>query len=403
MLFAPKRVLQPNALCVRHWTRRYLSASVPATEANDAGKRRARVVFSGIQPTGVPHLGNYLGALSNWVKLQNEASEEDKLIFSIVGWHAITLPQKAKELSASRWDMLATLLAIGIDPKRSIVFHQDDNQCHTELAWIFNCITPVGKLRRMTTWKSRLADSRNANSESEIDESMLNAGLLTYPVLQAADILAYRATHVPVGEDQVQHLELSRDIAQHFNRTFVPGKKRFFPPPVPEISTFMSLGVGREQGTELPFEAPSKRILSLRDPSSKMSKSSPDLQSRILLTDSPSQITSKLRSAVTDSIQGVTYDPVNRPGVSNLLTILGACMEKTPSDLAEEYANKSNAELKALVIDAVQELFKDPRTEFERLRDERAYLTEVAKDGAERAKAISQETIRNVRSFVGLY
>lgn len=149
--------------------------------------------------------------------------------------------------------------------------------------------------------------------------------------------------------------------------------------------------------------APSKRILSLRDPTSKMSKSSPDLQSRILLTDSPSQITSKLRSAVTDSIQGITYDPVNRPGVSNLLTILGACMEKSPSDLAEEYANKSNAELKALVIDAVQELFRVPRTEFERLRNEHAYLTEVAKDGAERAKTISQETIRDVRSFVGLY
>ena len=149
--------------------------------------------------------------------------------------------------------------------------------------------------------------------------------------------------------------------------------------------------------------APSKRILSLRDPSSKMSKSSPDLQSRILLTDSPSQITSKLRSAVTDSMQGITYDPINRPGVSNLLTILGACLDRTPSDLAEEYANKSNAELKALVIDAVQELFKVPRTEFERLRNERAYLTEVAKDGAERAKAISQETIRDVRSFVGLY
>ncbi|KAJ2914195.1 hypothetical protein MD484_g6205, partial [Candolleomyces efflorescens] len=339
-MLSTKRVLQPGALCVRHWTRRYLSTPAPHNEVADAGKRRARVVFSGIQPTGVPHLGNYLGALSNWVKLQNEASEDDKLIFSIVGWHAITLPQKAKELSASRWDMLATLLAIGIDPKRSTLFHQDDNQCHTELAWIFNCITPVGKLRRMTTWKSRLVDSRNANDESEIDESMLNAGLLTYPVLQAADILAY---------------------------------------------------------------PPSKRILSLRDPSSKMSKSSPDLQSRILLTDSPSQITSKLRSAVTDSMQGVTYDPVNRPGVSNLLTILGACMNRSPTELAEEYANKSNAELKALVIDAVQELFRVPRTEFERLRNERGYLTEVAKDGAERAKAISQETIRDVRAFVGLY
>ncbi|KAF6758706.1 tryptophanyl-tRNA synthetase [Ephemerocybe angulata] len=380
MFLATKRVVQCNALCVRQLTRRYLSAEAAGNEA----PRRGKIVFSGIQPTGVPHLGNYLGALSNWVKLQNEASAEDQLIFSIVGWHAITLPQKAKELSASRWDMLATLLAIGIDPKRSIVFHQDDNRCHTELAWIFNCITPVGKLRRMTTWKARLADSRNANSASEIDESMLNAGLLTYPVLQAADILAYRATHVPVGEDQVQHLELSRELAHLFNRTFVPGKKRFFPPPIADIT-------------------PSKRVLSLRDPTSKMSKSSPDIQSRILLTDSPSQITSKLRSAVTDSTIGITYDPINRPGIANLLTILGACLGKTPSELAEEYANKSNAEFKSLVTDAVQDLFRGPRTEFERLRNERAYLEEVAKDGAERARVHSEETLRQVRQFVGLY
>lgn len=350
----------------------------------DASKRHGKVVFSGIQPTGVPHLGNYLGALSNWVKLQNEANVNDELIFSIVGWHAITLPQKAQELSGSRWDMLATLLAIGIDPKRSTLFHQDDNRCHTELAWILNCITPVGKLRRMTTWKARLADSRNANSEAEIDESLLNAGLLTYPVLQAADILAYRATHVPVGEDQVQHLELSRELAQLFNRTFVPGKKRFFPPPIAEIT-------------------PSKRILSLRDPSAKMSKSAPDVQSRILLTDSPSQITKKIRAAVTDSVVGITYDPVDRPGVSNLLTILGACQGKSPEDLAIEYGNKSNGEFKNLVTDAVQELFRGPREEFERIRGERAYLEGIAKDGAERARARSEETLQLVRSFVGLY
>lgn len=235
----------------------------------------------------------------------------------------------------------------------------------------------------MTTWKARLADSRNANSEAEIDESMLNAGLLTYPVLQAADILAYRATHVPVGEDQAQHLELSREIANLFNRTFVPGKKRFFPLPTAEIT-------------------PSKRILSLRDPTSKMSKSSPDVQSRILLTDTPEQISAKLRSAVTDSVVGVTYDPINRPGVSNLLTILGACMDKNPADLAQELANRSNAELKSLVTDAVQELFRGPRTEFERLRGERAYLERVAKDGAEQARARSEETLRLVRSFIGL-
>ncbi|KAH6919196.1 tryptophanyl-tRNA synthetase [Coprinopsis sp. MPI-PUGE-AT-0042] len=316
---------------------------------------RPRIIFSGIQPTGIPHLGNYLGALSNWVQLQKDAREDDKLIFSIVGWHALTLPQNAKELSASRWDMLATILAVGIDPKRSIIFHQDDNPCHTELAWILNCITPVGKLRRMTTWKCS----------------------------KRPDILAYRATHVPVGEDQTQHLELSRDLAQLFNKTFVPGKKRFFPPPTQLIT-------------------PSKRILSLRDPRSKMSKSSPDVNSRILLTDSPEKIVSKIRSSVTDSIKGITYDPVERPGISNLLTILSACLGQTPADVAVAYANKTNAELKADVGDAVETLFQGPRAEFERLRNERGYLEQVAKDGAERARALSEETMKQVRSMVGL-
>lgn len=198
-----------------------------------------------------PQLGNYLGAISNWVKLQSESPPEDDILISIVGWHALTLPQNAKELSTSRTDMLATLLAFGINPKRTVLFYQEDvglypffafnlivclkNQCHTELAWILSCITPMGQLRRMTTWKSRLADSRNANGELEVNETMLNAGLFTYPILQAADILAYKATHVPVGEDQIQHLQLSRDLAESFNKTFDAGRT-FFPLPSQLIS-----------------------------------------------------------------------------------------------------------------------------------------------------------------------
>ncbi|KAI5117410.1 hypothetical protein M0805_004632, partial [Coniferiporia weirii] len=153
-----------------------------------------RVVFSGIQPTGVPHtqIGNYLGALQNWVKMQRDAGPQDQLIFSVVGWHALTLPQNPQTLLEARNDMFATLIAIGLDPERAIIFHQDQNPDHTELGWLLNCLTPFGKLRRMTTWKSRLAISRNANDESEVNESMLSTGLFTYPVLQAADILAYR-------------------------------------------------------------------------------------------------------------------------------------------------------------------------------------------------------------------
>ncbi|TFK66763.1 tryptophanyl-tRNA synthetase [Pluteus cervinus] len=344
-----------------------------------------RVVLSGIQPTGVPHLGNYLGAMTNWVRLERTSSPQDELLYTVVGWHALTLPQDPKALMESRIDMLATLLAIGLDPKRSVIFHQDQVRGHTELAWILSCLTPVGWLRRMTTWKSRLATSRNANDESEVDESLLNAGLLTYPVLQAADILLYKATHVPVGDDQTQHLQLTRDIADHFNRTFKqPHQKHpYFPLPT-QVDT------------------PTKRILSLKDPSSKMSKSAPDIKSRILLTDTAPQIQTKLRSAVTDSIHGITFDPVNRPGISNLLTILSACSEEPIEQVVERCRDYGHAQLKTEVADAVEEMVREPREKFERLRKERGYLEQVAKEGAEKAGEKAEKTMNEVRKLIGL-
>ncbi|KAG1819783.1 tryptophanyl-tRNA synthetase [Suillus subaureus] len=344
--------------------------------------RPRRVILSGIQPTGIPHLGNYLGALSNWVKLQKSAEPEDKLLFSIVGWHALTLPQDPAALLAARNDMLAVLLAIGIDPDRSILFHQDHNPHHTELSWILSCITPMGKLRRMTTWKSRLAAARNSGSEDMVDESMLNAGLFMYPVLQAADVLVYKATHVPVGDDQQQHIELTRDIADIFNRTF-KGTSPLFPLP-----TYVN--------------TPSKRILSLKDPTSKMSKSSPDVQSRILLTDIASQIQSKIRAAVTDSIQGITYDPQGRPGTSNLLTILAACTDSDVTQVAKAYESQGHGTLKRDVAEAVEEFLKGPRAQFDRIRQETSYLDEVARRGAVRAIEQSEVTMMEVKTRLGL-
>ncbi|KAJ4481153.1 hypothetical protein J3R30DRAFT_3656795 [Lentinula aciculospora] len=352
-------------------------------ESDTYNDTRSRVIFSGIQPTGIPHLGNYLGALANWVKLQNTASPSDELLFSIVGWHALTLPQAPQQLSEARMDMLAVLLAIGIDPKRSIVFHQDHNPNHTELAWIFNCITPMGKLRRMTTWKSRLAVSKNQADDAEISEAGLNLGLFAYPVLQAADILAYKATHVPVGDDQRQHLELCRVIAEQFNRNF-KAKQPLFPLPT-QLNTS------------------SNRILSLRDPTSKMSKSAPDTSSRILLTDSPTIIAQKIRSAVTDSIPGITYDPVNRPGTANLLRILAACNNNEDvRKTAMKYKGKNHGDLKKDVTDAVEELLKGPRASFEILRREKDYLKQVAREGAEKARSKSEATMLEVRARVGL-
>ncbi|TFY64222.1 hypothetical protein EVJ58_g2757 [Rhodofomes roseus] len=226
------------------------------------------------------------------------------------------------------------------------------------------------------------AISRNARDESEVDESHLNAGLFTYPVLQAADILLYKTTHVPVGEDQQQHIELCRDIADTFNRTSKLARP-FFPLPECMIS-------------------PTPRVLSLRDPSSKMSKSAPDEKSRILLTDTAEQIKVKVRGAVTDTPIGITYDPQSRPGAANLLTILAACTGEDVMKVATRYHDKGHGQFKADVADAVEEMFRGPRAEFERLKGEGAYLTSIAATGAEKARALSETTMKEVRSRLGL-
>ncbi|EPQ26920.1 uncharacterized protein PFL1_05555 [Pseudozyma flocculosa PF-1] len=357
---------------------------------------RPRTIFSGIQPTGIPHLGNYLGALRNWVDLQNGASPDDTLLFSIVGMHALTMPQDPKRLFRERREMMATLLAIGLDPHRCTIFHQDQVKQHAELAWYLMCQTPFGKLGRMTTWKSKLATARNSADESSIDETQLALGLFAYPVLQAADILLYRSTHVPVGEDQVQHLELSRDVADLFNRTY---RKRFFPLPQHIIT-------------------PTKRILSLRDPTSKMSKSAPDVNSRILLTDTPAQISSKIRKAVTDAERTISYDPTNRPGVSNLLSILSGLSSdpgSTPAKVAEELngalarqAEQGGKELpsgkylKDAVADVCVEALRPIQHELERVKMDQAYLAEMEEKGRAKAEEAAEANMQAVRRMMGV-
>ncbi|KAE9392293.1 Nucleotidylyl transferase [Gymnopus androsaceus JB14] len=318
------------------------------------------------------------------LQLQNQPNHE--LFFSIVGWHVIMLPQSPSELVKQKLDMLAVLLAIG-----------EHNPNHTELAWIFNCLTSVGRLRRMTAWKSRLAASKNFG-DTQVDETGLNVGLFTYPVLQATDTLLYKATHVPVGEDQTQHLELCRDIADQFNRTF-KGK------PV------MGLFFPRPHSSNPLAHNPTFRILSLRDPTSKMSKSTP-----IPNPSESSQISSKICSAVTDSILGDTYDPVGRPGTANLLRILRACNElnnnnntNTDSDAdtalhstALHYASKNHGALEADVVEAIEEMFKSTRAEYEKIHREKRYLRRVAREGAEKARERTEVTMREVRERAGL-
>lgn len=275
--------------------------------------------------------------------------------------------------------MMCTLLSIGLKPDRCCLFNQDEVPAHSQMAWILNCVTSIGKLNRMTTWKSQLATSKNANSNEEIDESELQLGLLSYPVLQTADIFLYKSTEVPVGDDQEQHIELARSIAKTFNQRF---KKNLFMLPKPIFT-------------------PYKRILNLRNPATKMSKSLPVPATRILLTDPPDVIRSKILSAVTDSIPHVTYDPINRPGVSNLLDIYAA-LTQTSSIKDGRFEGKMASELKLELIEVLVEHLRPIQKEYHRLVMYKKEVEEVYSKGAERANVVANETLKEVMETIGL-
>ncbi|OTB08481.1 hypothetical protein M426DRAFT_184654 [Hypoxylon sp. CI-4A] len=364
-------------------------------------KPKRNVVFSGIQPTGVPHLGNYLGALRQWKQLQDDAQKSktgDKLFFSVVDLHAITMPQDAAVLRMRRREMMAALLAIGLDPdKGSTIFFQSSVPHHTELMWILSCTASMGYLGRMTQWKSKLREHDKRGDLNELAMTNLKLGLFSYPVLQAADILVHRATHVPVGEDQKQHLEFARECATNFNHTF---KNILIPP---ETMT-----------------TPSPRVMSLTHPHNKMSKSSPNHRSRILITSPATEIRSRVMGAVTDSHNAVTWEPEARPGVANLLELLSQCgggprnsssiktgeqRRPTPQELAEEhYAGATLGRLKEDVASAiVAELDGVPERYEEYLnRKGGKWLDEIEAEGAEAARESAERTMKLVRHAVGL-
>ena len=323
-------------------------------------------VFSGIQPTSGVHLGNYLGAIRNWVALQDRYD----CVYCIVDLHALTALQDPEAMRANTREMAAALLASGIDPARSILFVQSNVAAHAQLGWVFNCVTPMGWLNRMTQFKEKAGkDRENAP-----------VGLFDYPVLQAADILAYRATHVPVGEDQKQHLELSRDIAGSFNRRF---NVDYFPLPEPLI-----LGEAT-------------RVMSLRDGTKKMSKSDPSEQSRVSLTDDADAIALKIRRAKSDSILGVTYDPEARPEASNLLTIYAALSDRTRADVQAEFAEASFSDFKGRLADLAVERLAPINAEMRRLMADPGHLDRVLRDGAEQADAIAAPILREAYEIVG--
>ncbi|TVQ35544.1 MAG: tryptophan--tRNA ligase [Geminicoccaceae bacterium] len=325
-----------------------------------------RRIFSGVQPTHGLTLGNYLGAIRNWVRLQRDY----ECIYCVVDLHALTAVHDATAMRQNTREVAAALLACGIDPAESVLFVQSNVAAHSELAWIFNCITPLGWVNRMTQFKEKAGKNRE------------NAplGLFAYPVLQAADILAYKATHVPVGEDQKQHLELSRDIAGAFNRKFVAD---YFPIPEPLI-----LGEAT-------------RVMSLRDGTKKMSKSDPSDMSRINLTDDADAIALKFQKAKSDALSGLSVDPENRPEATNLLTIYAALSDRRVADVAEEFAGASFSEFKRLLADLAVATLTPIAAEMRRLLADPSHLDAVLASGAERAQAMAAPILDEVRDAVG--
>ena len=327
-----------------------------------------KLVFSGVQPTGTLHLGNYLGAIKNFVDLQKNYN----CVYCVVDQHAITVDQNPKELRSSILEVLASFIAAGVDHQKQIIFQQSSVAAHSQLAWIFNCVSRIGWLNRMTQFK----DKAGKNKEN------VSVGLMVYPNLMAADILAYRATHVPVGDDQKQHLELCRDIAQKFNNDF---GVEFFPQPEPLIYG---------QAT---------RVMSLRDGTKKMSKSDPSDFSRILLTDEDEVISSKIKKAKSDSelIPDSVDKLQSKPECLNLINILSASLNQKVEATLNSYAGKEYSSLKSDLASALIEIISPIRVEIKNLLNNKDELNKILQSGTEKASEIANPVINEVYKIVG--
>lgn len=328
-------------------------------------------VLSGVQTSGALHLGNYLGALTKFVRLQ----EEGECFFFLADLHAITVPQDPAKLVAQTREIAAAFLAAGVDPKKATIFPQSAAPAHAELAWIFNCTARLGWLDRMTQFKEK----------SGKDKERASVGLYTYPVLQAADILLYKATHVPVGEDQKQHLELTRDIAAKFNNDF--GAPGFFPLPEPLI------------------QGPGARVMSLRDGAAKMSKSDPSDQSRINLTDGRDAIIRKLRKAKTDAPPlPETVDGLEgRPEADNLVGIYAALAGETKAEVLNRFAGQGFGVFKPALAEVVADRLAPISAELNRLLAAPDEVDRVLREGAERARAVAEPTLAETKRLVGFW
>ena len=329
-----------------------------------------KLVFSGVQPTGNLHLGNYLGALKNFTSLQKEM----ECIYCVVDLHAITIYQKPSELSENVFKTVASFLAAGLDPNKSIIFNQSAVSGHSELAWILNCVSRIGWLNRMTQFKDKAGS----------DKEKASVGLYIYPNLMAADILLYKATHVPVGADQKQHLELSRDIAQKFNNDFKC--ENFFPLPEPLISKNIS------------------RIMSLRDGTKKMSKSEESDYSRINLSDSADEINKKIKKAKSDSepIPDNLKSLEKKPEALNLLNIYSELSKNNLEKTLQDMAGKEYSFLKKKLTEILVNEITPVASEIQKLLDDKSHLKQILKNGSEKANIIAEENLKKIRDIVGL-
>lgn len=324
-------------------------------------------IFSGVQPSGNITLGNYLGAIKNWVNLQNDYD----CIFAMMDLHTITVRQTPAELRKRTLELLALYIACGIDPEKCTLFIQSQNSAHAELGWVLDCYTYMGELQRMTQFKDKSA--RHSDN--------INAGLFTYPVLMAADILLYQTDYVPVGKDQLQHIEICRDVAQRFNSLYGDVFK------IPE-------GLLVKSGA---------KIMSLQEPTKKMSKSDPNPKAFISMMDDFNVIAKKIKSAVTDSEGVIEYRPLdeNKAGINNLLSIMAVMTDTTPEAVAKSFEGQGYGVFKNAVAEAVVEAIRPIREEYDRIIKDKAYLQGIYTQGAESARRIANRTLKKVYKKVG--
>ena len=323
-----------------------------------------KVLFSGMQATGTLTIGNYLGALQNWVKL----SDEYECFYSVVDLHSITVRQDPAELRKRARNLLTLYIAAGLDPKKNCIYYQSHVSGHAELSWILNCFTYMGELNRMTQFKDKAA--KHADN--------INAGLFTYPVLMAADILLYQADVVPVGIDQMQHLEITRDIAQRFNGVYG------------DVFTIPEPYVGKSGA----------KIMSLQDPAKKMSKSDENPNASVYLMDDPDTMIRKFKRAVTDSMARIAYTD-EQPGIKNLLDIYCACTGKTSEEAVKEFDGSGYGDLKLAVGESVVSVLKPVQERFAELSKDKAYIDEIIKENADKANYYAMKTLRKVQKKVG--